>query len=264
MVTPASVYMGSGTQTEGCRLTTWREVEDLGFDDYVDDLDPMAAPVGSFGVEPEDEERDILARPDEPWGPALGFPDGYGVCRVWTDETGLITKVRVSASWREKLGRKVHLSMPFAQAFALVNSYFPVEERSALVQDPDHVASHPLSWDRLDALTREIGKVSRQLQDLGTGGAGHWEGKLAIGQSPDKLAAIELTEQGQLGRIIFNTPKLEESRIRQITDAVVRAHADARANFVPSTYVEGERDRLQAELSNLRNETLAMMRRGFK
>ncbi|MGA4668650.1 hypothetical protein ACPCG0_02425 [Propionibacteriaceae bacterium Y1923] len=238
----------------------------MGFDDFVDDLDPMAAPVGTFGAEPEevDEDIDVLSRADETWHPGLGFPDGYGVCRVWTDETGLITKVRVSASWREKLGKKVHLSMPFAQAFALVNSYFPVEAKSALEQDNNHQAKYPLSWERLDTLTREMANLTQRLEAMGDGGAGHWKGKRALGESPDKLAAIELTEHGQLGRIIFNTPKLEESRIRQITDAVVRAHADARANFVPSTYVEGERDRVQAELRELRNETLAMMRRGFK
>lgn len=246
-------------------MTQWLEVIDVA-DEEFDELDPMAPPGQGFDDADESvDELDVLDRGDRPWGPEAGFPDGYGVLRVWTDDTGLITKVRVSPSWRERLAKsRAHLSMPFAQAFALVNSYYHSESSNALQQDDQREARHALSWERIDEVSRELERLKGELDGMGPEQAGHWEGGLAIGQSPDKLVAIELTLHGDLGRIQFNNRKLEDCRVRQITDAVVRAHADARAQYQSPTYIEGEHDRVSAQLTDLRNELLAMMRRGFR
>ena len=247
-------------------MTSWREVEDLGLHEEFDELDPMAAPVSDYAVQGDEEGEpdDVLARRNEPWTPDAGFPDSTGILRVWIDETKLITKVRLTPSWRDRIG-KLSLAQAFAQSFAFINSYAPdTAGTGTLDSNPARQAERPLSWDRLDFLTRQTARLQEQLGRLGPEADGHWVGKPAVGHSPDKLAAIELTLTGELGRIEFHPRKLDEARVRQVTDAVVRAHADARANFNPGHYVAGERDAIQAQLRDLRDETLAMMRRGFR
>ncbi|MGA4507200.1 hypothetical protein ACQB6R_05745 [Propionibacteriaceae bacterium G1746] len=240
----------------------------MSLDDEFDEFDPVAAPVLGIDADVADETGDddlsLLVRPNEPWTPEAGFPDTFGVLRLWVDDTKLITKVRLSPSWREKLGKRP-LTHAFAQAFSFINSYDPDTSDSGLLDtDKSREAKYPLSWDRLDHLTRESARVSDRIDTLGDGGRGHWEGKPAVGESPDRLAAIELTLEGDLASVVFHPQKLDEARIRQVTDAVVRAHANARANFVPGRYVPGERDELTAQLNDIRQEMLAMMRRGFR
>lgn len=237
-------------------MTTWREVGDV-IDEEFDEFDPMAAP--GYSTIGEDEEE-VDSSPE--WGPDKGFPDGLGIARLWTDETGLIIKARLSPSWREKLG-KGSLASHFAQSFSLINTYYAKSETESLDSDKTREAKYPLSWERISHYSRRAADLRSQLADLGPRAHGTWQGKPAVGESPDRLVAIQLTIEGMLGEITFDKAKLEQSRVRQITDGIVRAHANARANFVPPTYVPGEGDQLREELRDIRNEMLAMMRRGF-
>ncbi|CAI9407891.1 hypothetical protein [Aestuariimicrobium sp. T2.26MG-19.2B] len=254
-------------------MTRWQEVDDLGLDEEFDELDPMAAPVSGFTPPDQDlvdqddwqgdDEVDVLAEGRGPWEPSHGFPDGYGVVRVWVDDDKRITKVRLSPSWREKSGR-TPLVMAFASSFTYINSYGRDDSPSDLLQVDEGEASRPFSWEQIDELARRTEQLTERLGALGPESEGQWRGTEAVGESPDKLCAIRLELNGDLGSIQFNERKLAQSRVREVTDAVVKAHAAALANFQPAQYEPGEADRLTGELQGLRNEALAMMRRGFR
>ncbi|MBO1031598.1 YbaB/EbfC family nucleoid-associated protein [Tessaracoccus sp. SD287] len=242
-------------------MTSWREVADLNLDDEFDELDPMTAPSASFGEE-EPEEADALEHTG-PWTAARGFSDPHGAVRVWVDETVTINKVRMSPSWRDRVGKQ-GLEAAFGLVFLQINNYFrdllPAESLAA----DDRTAKRPLHWDTMWELCQRNERIRSQLAQLGPESDGRWVGQSATGVAPDRSVAITLNVHGQLERIEFGKQWLEAARIRQISDAVVRAHQDAKAQFVPPTYEPGERDRLQHEMSDNRHELLAMMRRGFK
>lgn len=65
---------------------------------------------------------------DEPnWQFSTGFPDSKSIMRIWVGHDGLITKVRLVAGWREKLG-DADLASQFLSCFALINNYFALAE----------------------------------------------------------------------------------------------------------------------------------------
>lgn len=245
-------------------VTRWQEVDDLGLDQEFDELDPMAAPVGAVSdAEDEDGGDGLFGEARGPWDPTSGFPDGLGVLRIWIDDEGRITKVRLSPSWREKLG-KTPLAVAFGQSFTYINSWARPEAKGVDLSADDRQASQPFGWEQIDRIARRTTQLQEQLDSLGPEAEGQLRGRKVVGESPDKLCAITLELNGELGGIQFNGRKLAESRVRDVTDAVVKAHAAALAEFEPGEYVAGEADRLRNELQGLRNEALAMMRRGFR
>lgn len=249
------------TTGERYRVTSWREATALGLDDEFDELDPMSAPSANFGAE-EPEELDALEQ-SGPWTAARGFSEPHGAVRVWVDDSVTITKVRMSPSWRDRVGRN-GLQAAFGLVFLQINNYFrdllPAESLAA----DDRTAKRPLHWDTMWEMSQRNERIRAQLSELGPEADGRWVGQPVTGVAPDRSVAITLNIHGQLDRIEFAKQWLESARIRQVSDAVVRAHQDAKARFVSPTYEEGERDRLQNEMSDNRHELLAMMRRGFK
>lgn len=233
----------------------------MNLDDEFDELDPMAPPRASFGDE-EPEETDALEQ-SGPWTAARGFSDPQGAVRVWVDENVTMSKVRMSPSWRDRVGRN-GLEAAFGVVFLQINNYFRDLKPAESIESDNRTAKRPLHWDTMWELTQRNERIRTQLASLGPEAAGKWIGQAATGVAPDRSVAIVLNLHGQLDHVEFGKQWLEEARIRQISDAVVRAHVDAKSRFVPPVYEEGERDRLQNEMSDNRNELLAMMRRGFK
>lgn len=239
-------------------MTKWQEVDDLRLDeDDRDELDPMAAPVGGFGSEePEDidEELDL--------GEA-GFTEPTSSVRIWTDEDGNLIKVRVSPSWRDRVG-KPGLSGAFNLVFVQANNWYRTQSPAESMESDGREARQPLSWDSIYEVKRRNERIREQLADLGPEANGQWVGAEAVGVTPDKEAAVRLNIHGKVHAVEFNDKWLENARVKQITDAVMRAHQSARESFVPPKYEPGERDQLMSEIADNRNELLAMMRRGFK
>ena len=233
----------------------------MNLDDEFDEFDPMSPPRASFGEE-EPEEADALEQ-SGPWTAARGFSDPQGAVRVWVDDTVTMSKVRMSPSWRDRVGRN-GLEAAFGLVFLQINNYFRDLSPAESLAADDRTARRPLHWDTMWDLCQRNERIRSQLAGLGPESNGRWIGAPATGIAPDRSVAITLNLHGQLDRIEFAKQWLEGARIRQISDAVVRAHQDAKARFVPPTYEEGERDRLQNEMSDNRHELLAMMRRGFK
>ena len=145
-----------------------------------------------------------------------------------------------------------------------INNYFrPAPETEALEQD-DRKAKQPMSWSSLAMIKGQNQRIREQMATLDASAEGRWVGKDVKGASPDKGVAITLDLHGKLAYIEFNDSWLETARVKQISDAVIRAHQAAKECFSPPVYEEGLRDQLEKELADNRNELLAMMRRGFK
>ena len=254
-------------------MTRWQEVDDLQLDQEFDEFDPMAAPTHS-GMDTDDQEPDDLdprgesADEDElfstgPWTAEAGFTDPSSSVRVWVDEEQIISKVRISPSWRERVGSG-GLEQAFGLCFLQINNYFREPSPATSMEGDDRFAKMPLRSSDMVAIIRRNDEIRSHLKTLGPEAQGNWKGSPSVGVTPDKSVALTLDLHGKLARIEFNSAWLEQARVRQISNAVVRAHREARALFVPPTYEEGERDRLTAEMVDNRKELLAMMRRGFK
>ena len=113
----------------------------MGVTDRPFDDDFLAAP--SYAAAPSDDAvEDFLSAPDYAefpseeldedanWRPELGFPDGTRAIRVWADDDGVLTRVRVSLNWREKLADS-SLDAAFFTAFMAMNAIL-------------HTHAHPL------------------------------------------------------------------------------------------------------------------------
>lgn len=241
-------------------MTRWTEVADLELDTEHDELDPMAAPLDSIGA--EDQEIDDLEQ-QGPWTAASGFSDPHGAVRVWVDDDVIISKVRMAPSWRERVGSG-GLEAAFGLAFLQINNYFRDDTPEESLSGDDREARQPLGWHAMYELTLRNRRIREQIASLGPEASGRWVGESVTGVSHDKLVGITLDLHGKLERIEFSKSALDGARIKQISDAVVKAHREARARFVPPHYEEGLRDELLKEVADNRNELLAMMRRGFK
>ena len=200
---------------------------------------------------------------DDEWVKEMGFPDPLGALRVWVDDDDIIERVRLSLHWRTRLADS-SLSDAFDFAFLLINNYRRrQQERLYDFFEPERVASEPLSWSSLGKLRSRQREVMEQLDALGPRGATSIEGTETVGHGAKGKVELLLNLEGLLLGVAFDPVWLKTARIREISDGVVEAHRDARARFVPGEIHVGERERLVNEMSTLRNEVLAMMRRGF-
>ncbi|MGA4668646.1 hypothetical protein ACPCG0_02405 [Propionibacteriaceae bacterium Y1923] len=221
-------------------------------DDYLADDDPGLS-------SDEDDEVDE----SQAWVKEMGFPDQLGVVRVWVDDDALIERVRLSIHWRTRLGEQT-LQQSFGVVFMLINNYHRLQQRRTLnYYEPEREAAEPLSFEALDRIRERSDEVRRQLEALGDGGHPQLQGEETIGVALHGRVQLKLNLVGQLDGVQFDPTWLRTARIKEISDAVVEAHADARRRFVPAEVIVGEREKLVNELAGLRNETLAMMRRGF-
>lgn len=243
-------------------MTSWHELDDLGVDESLDELDPLAPmSTRAEAARAEEVDEDPFAQPAE-FSAELGFTDGDGVVRVFIDDAGVINKVRMSASWRERLAGKP-LEQAFISAFIWINNF---RNGPAEFVEPDALPDSGQSYNG-DA-TQQIGAQFLELLErkaaLGPDeGFGQWSGTEVVGVSSDRSVSVRLDKLGRLAGIEFNQTWLREARIKQISDAVVRAAQDAQAQFVPPVYEPGERDEINRQIRQGRDELLAMMRRGF-
>ncbi len=217
------------------------------------------------GIGGDDLIDDIEVNPLDPpteWTKDLGFPEPYGVLRIWVDDDDLITKVRITPIWREKLG-KTPLAHAFGIAFTFINNYRGHVEGS-LDDDPLPTADvPPLTSDNLAALTAEMDELGAELDAMGRDDYGHWVGSPAEGSVANGCVVLTLDEQGRLGGITFDPEWLETATVRNVSLAVVQAHRAARDAWRPPAYEPGPADELRQRWNDLRMRKVAMVMRGF-
>lgn len=241
-------------------------------DDSGDDIfDPSApfqsAPAPSTdGVEPAPEVADI--DPNVPWSPAQGYPDSTGSVRVWLDENRRLTQVRVSNAWRDR-ARGTTLSSMFDEAFLLAQA----QAGQAVDPPKDPMADLPatkttLSWDSLEALNEraerldeEYERIDRLPEDQIKQSA--WVGTPVEGSSENRMVTVRLNLYGLTEQVVFEETWLKGSRVSQVIDGVMEAHQAAYAAFVPPQFELGDRERLAVQAANVRDEAMAVIRRGW-
>ncbi|WP_203567066.1 hypothetical protein [Aestuariimicrobium ganziense] len=264
------------------RVTQWSELEDLGLTEESDEFDPLAPMQthagGAVGEQEDDEYGTPLVRVDPHNGEVnyeVPFGDPLGVVRVWINDSKVITKVRVSPNWREKLSRvnggkagAVQLGHAFGVAFAGINNYDRIHQENTTVDldgsDDLPEAREPLSWAAMARLNERSMQVHERFEALRDDeGHGHWEGEAGVGRAAGGKVSVTVAHTGKYDNVTFDETWLQGSRAREVCDAVVAAAGAAMASKGESTYVPGERDELRQERSAIRDELRALMRRGF-
>lgn len=255
-------------------MTQWSELEDIVTEEEFDEYDPLAPMVTTDDPTAAELETDQLSDPLDsgPWSPDKGFQDGAQVLRVFVDEDKHIVKVRMSPNWRERITKvnpKASEAEGLSKAFRTTFIQIAVLDAGSVDQsdeelDNDREAKEPLTWDAINKTIQASRSVAEQLDALGDGGFGQFQGQETVGTAEGNKVRLTLGVRGFAENVEFDPAWLDESRVKQVCDAVVAAYANARERFVPPTYVPGERDGLLEQQRDLRNEMLAMMRRGFE
>ncbi len=224
--------------------------------DFLDDRNPLAMPdVDDELLEPAVSGGD--------WSPADGYPDGTMSLRVWVDEAGRLTKVAISNRWRER-SKGASLTDLFEQAFSLANARVGVRLVEPGLPEVEST-SEELSWDSLDDLLElsfQLDDEARRLDRLPEEQVKQstWVGTPAEGHSENGMVTVRLTLSGVTERVEFNRKWLDGTRVSELMDAVVQAHEQAYAAYVPPTFAPGDRARLAAGHRRIRNQVVALMR----
>lgn len=266
---PAAVY-----QAEAKRATEVAappaDFEQYREESVTDSVDDQSAPVDGFGAPAKefstDDEAELYStdRNNGPWTPEFGFNDPTAMVRVWVDEDQVINKVRINPAWREKIKDAGRLQQAFGTIFLQINNYYRPSPDSIVVESDQREAREPLSWDSMMRIHREHERLQQEFEALGPESSGTWQGQETMGSSKKNHVQITLDLHGKLARIVIDPKFLEQSRVKEVSDAVIQAHRAAHDAYQPATYEPGERDRVMDELQDNRLELLAMMRRGFK
>lgn len=266
---PAAVYQAEATG----RTATDVAPPPVEFERYreesTDAGDDDAAPLDGFGGrargdDTEDEELFTMSGDRGPWTPEAGFNDATNMVRVWVDEDQVINKVRINPSWREKIKDAGALQYAFGTIFIQINNYYRPSPATIELETDQREAREPLSWDSMMKIYTEFQRLQDEFESLGPESSGSWNGQETVGHSKKNHVQITLDLHGALANIAIDPKLLEHSRVKEVSDAVIQAHRDARDRHQPATYEPGERDRIMDQLQDNRLELLAMMRRGFK
>lgn len=221
-----------------------------------DDLDDVAA-APFLGVSEEPEA-------DGEWTPEHGFPSAGDVVRLWVDEEGIPTRLRISLNWREHL-KNTTLQQAINQALVLSQSYTNRPTFSAIDLSTVPEAKQPLSEDAFRKLVKEVdaleveqeellasaAQAPREDFDAGTGTAA--EGKIRVTMDPSGfIRTIAIDEEWAR----------EDARVAEINEGVKKASREAKDNFVPQQR-SSELDRIQQRRRDLIGQMRAMLIRGF-
>lgn len=202
------------------------------FDDEYDPLaPPSASPAGgSVDGAHDDADTDDWSSVDD--GSVTG---GDGIVRIWLDDDGRLTKVRVSPVWFKKLQGSQTLDGAFAQAFLLGGARVvqPAPAEPAEDSQPDDDVPPPpedameVIFERLEALRGEW-DAARQ----------RWQSEPpppppapAVGRSEG--VTVKLGNTGWPASVTFDEHWLDNAQVGAICTNVQLAADRARAAFVP-------------------------------
>lgn len=248
-------------------------------EDELDEFDPLRAPsldLGDADQPPVDEDpltidQRPLIKADGTFDEDRGFASAASVIRVWIDDEGVINKVRVSPSWRERVAKNggpaalaTGLSRSFDQAFALINIARRPEYPTTPIMGETAPAQTPLSWAEMARIQQALHEVRDQVSALDSPQEGRWTNVPAVGTSAGGKVKVELNEFGGYDTVHFDPTWLHASRVGQICDAVPEAARRAKERFVPPVYEPSEYDQLMEKSAALRSELTAMMKRGIR
>lgn len=218
------------------------------FDDEYDPLAPLV--VG----EPTDDHVGVhkggLSDHDEELGTVDdgGFGGGNGLVRIWFDDDGKLTKVRISPVWFRKLQPGQSLDQAFRQAFMMSSLQLAAPQEAGEVDESKLQDIPPFSHETIDAFLAEIDDHHRR-----------WDAALAEAveaprEQPRNVTGksngvtLTLDEHGHPHSVVFEEQWLDETQVGSICINVVAAAHKAYAKYVPMTNERlDELERFRAE-----------------
>lgn len=248
-------------------MTNW-------IDDVDDDL--MAAP--SFDDEssfepagaddPSDVPRDVSDQEfreqfeGDDWTPEQGFPAADGAVCLWTDEHGFPTRLRLALSWPDHVPDRLDDAVNVCVQMAL--SYF---HRPSIQFDLDPIDDGTtMSEQSLAELLDQAARLDEQQRELAARDGGeltHWEGGGSVGYAADKKVQATIGPDGYLSKIDISEGWAHQTRVSEISRAVIEACNNAKHFFVPGELVIGEAEQLVAQQATIFRKLRGAMRAGF-
>lgn len=226
--------------------------------------DELLAP--SAGTSP-DVHAAPVAGPEQAPAPAM---DGAGIVRVWLTD-GRLTGVRVSHTWRNRIGRR-SLESCFAEALALAalrDEVLPFAEDGTLGESP--AVAEPQDYDGIDfgQLPRFDSRTFQGIRDRFDDVEQRWDDALQQ-QHADRVVAhpvtgthkgatVTLDGDGRPEQVAFDKKWLADAQAEAIGSHVLRAADAAVARFVPDDRGREEVDACEAEHQFLMAAFTAML-----
>lgn len=211
------------------------------FDDEYDPLAPPAdtpRPAGESGV-PTGVSPGSSNAEDEAIGESGdgGFGGGDGIVRIWFDDEGHLSKVRVSPVWFKKLGPGRTLEQAFYQAFRISN----IEVAAPPDEDEEPEDYSNLDFGRMPALSQEtLDAYMAMLADhrdrwREAADRLHDEPQPEIPRAQGKSNGVLLTLDrfGHPDSVQFDQQWLDEAQVGSICINVMAAAHKAYERFVP-------------------------------
>lgn len=209
--------------------------------------------------------EDDLPEDGDHWEPALGFPSVTNALRIWADENGEITKIRLSLGWRERV-KDSSLSEAFSEALTLLNNYYLTTEATLV---PSFALDIPqtdqqLSWQSLAAAQQRIDALRAELAELPAEPLGMWQGNQPIGQSADGKVRVEMDIFGHLQHVVFDEDWLQiKATASEIARDVMAAYQDAKAQHVEPVMVLTARGEIARQIDQATLELFGQARNGL-
>jgi len=241
--------------------------------DWIDDEDEDFLTAG-FGAAAEaddsaeqtdlaDQEHAEPALDEASWEPSAGFPDPSNSIRIWADEDGNLTKIRVSLSWREKL--QGSLSDAFNVTLMYLNNWYRVARLDFSVDDGPAVhTTRQFSADALREVQQRIEQLDARLAQLPVEDEQKFDGASVSASDYDGAVKMTLDLHGYPSSVYIEQKWAEEeANASAISRSVMNCYRWARAKWRPPTQAVSERGQLRQEREQLSRELLAMMSNGI-
>lgn len=230
---------------------------DLAAEDAVAGDDPFHRPAQVGGA----------SETDEPVADG-GSNDPTGTVTVWTDADLRIVRVRVHGAWRDTAPALEARVARAAQQATAALAFGPTgPDRFASPgrvprRDLADLLAHPIDSDtvtRLAEETRRLRDASRALTRPVAEQPGRSEPQLVFGRSTNRKVSVSLNAQMRPTGVSIDQDWARGVPGQRLVASVEEAFARAYAAWQPPQVEPGERDRLAAELADLRRDTLAVV-----
>lgn len=212
-------------------------------------LAPHPYPLDTEGPASQDDTPEA---DEAEWEFSHGFPDSKRVVRIWVDqETRHLTKIRLSPTWRERLGNR-SLGQAFGEAFFLANLRTGGPDFTQAGPEPE--VDESLTWEDYPQIKETIAQLRDRRRELEQTDPEEirWAdlvGEKAVGSAAGGAVRVTLSLAGLTEAVVFDRKWLLDARSAEVVAAVTRAHEQAYSKYQPPTFVPGEHEELARQFA---------------
>lgn len=200
---------------------------------------------------------------DGEWNPSHGFPDPSNTIRIWTNDDGELTKIRVSLSWQERL-KGSSIGDAFNVTLMFINNWYRVGRLTAPVTDLTALGAtaprQELSWEALSKYQQAVAELDAQLAELPPGPTHLIEGQEVSASDYEGAVKLTLDIDGYPKHVYIEDAWAQhEANASGIARAVMNCYRWAKAQWRPPSEELTERGQLLAEKERLGQQLFAML-----